>query len=92
MTLYNLPAEDMKLDGGAMFGIVPRAAWARKYPVDDNNLIAMCNRCLLVDTGSARLLIDTGIGPKIDEKSRERDQITCTGRLMDGLNAAGYAP
>lgn len=92
MTLHKLPAEDMKLDGGAMFGIVPRAAWARKYPVDENNLIAMTNRCLLVETGDTRLLIDTGIGPKIDQQSRERDQISGTDRLMDGLKAVGYAP
>ena len=57
-----------KLDGGAMFGVVPKALWTRTNPSDDMNRIDMCTRALLLDKGDKKILIDTGIGYKLSDK------------------------
>jgi glyoxylase-like metal-dependent hydrolase (beta-lactamase superfamily II) len=58
-----------RLDGGAMFGVVPKPLWERRAPADDRNRIHLATRPLLVRTGSTRLLVDAGIGNKMDAKS-----------------------
>lgn len=68
MQLYSIPTGNLKLDGGAMFGVVPKVLWSKKYPVDENNLINLAMRCLLVVDGDRKILIDNGIGEKQDEK------------------------
>ncbi|MDI6759415.1 MAG: MBL fold metallo-hydrolase [Candidatus Brocadiaceae bacterium] len=57
-----------RLDGGAMFGVVPRLLWQRTNPPDEKNRILLALGCLLIDTGQYRILIDTGVGEKGDEK------------------------
>jgi len=57
-----------KLDGGAMFGVVPKTLWTKSNPSDDMNRIDMCTRALLFDNGKKKILIDTGIGYKLSEK------------------------
>ncbi len=57
-----------KLDGGSMFGVVPKTMWATKHPADDLNRIDLDLRCLLVDEGDRRILVDTGMGDRWDEK------------------------
>jgi glyoxylase-like metal-dependent hydrolase (beta-lactamase superfamily II) len=59
-----------KLDGGAMFGIVPKRMWQKLNPPDENNLCTWALRCLLIEMGDKKILIDTGIGNKQDEKFR----------------------
>jgi glyoxylase-like metal-dependent hydrolase (beta-lactamase superfamily II) len=59
-----------KLDGGAMFGVVPRVMWEKQHPADEQNRIELALRCLLAETGDRRLLIDTGIGDRWAEKHR----------------------
>jgi glyoxylase-like metal-dependent hydrolase (beta-lactamase superfamily II) len=59
------------LDGGAMFGIVPKPLWQKRHPVDDRNRIELALRCLLIQDGNRRVLIDDGIGSKWDEKHRD---------------------
>lgn len=59
-----------KLDGGAMFGVVPKTMWSRLNPPDDNNLCTWSMRCLLIETEGHKILVDTGIGNKQDEKFR----------------------
>ncbi|HLF65090.1 MAG TPA: MBL fold metallo-hydrolase [Saprospiraceae bacterium] len=66
--LFSVKAGTFKLDGGAMFGVVPKTLWARLNPPDENNLCTWALRCLLMDTGERRILIDTGMGTKQDAK------------------------
>ena len=61
---------EFHLDGGAMFGVVPRKLWARECPPDDENRIRMNMNCVFIDTGSEKILIETGIGDKWSAKQR----------------------
>lgn len=68
MKLYPIESGNFKLDGGAMFGVVPKSIWNRTNPADENNMIAMAARCLLIEDGNRLILIDTGMGNKQTEK------------------------
>jgi|TARA_R110000868_G_scaffold18840_5_gene82070 glyoxylase-like metal-dependent hydrolase (beta-lactamase superfamily II) len=68
MKLYPIESGNFKLDGGAMFGVVPKSIWNRTNPADSNNLIDMAARCLLVENGDRLTLIDTGMGNKQSDK------------------------
>lgn len=68
MNLYSINTGYFKLDGGAMFGVVPKVMWDKLNPADENNLCNWAMRCLLVEDGNRLILIDNGIGYKQDEK------------------------
>jgi glyoxylase-like metal-dependent hydrolase (beta-lactamase superfamily II) len=68
MKLYPIETGNFKLDGGAMFGVVPKTIWSRTNPADANNLIDIAARCLLIEDGNRLILIDTGMGDKQSEK------------------------
>lgn len=68
MKLYKIETGNFKLDGGAMFGIVPKSIWNKTNPADERNLIDLSMRCLLIEDGDKLILIDTGIGTKQDAK------------------------
>ncbi len=68
MTLYPLNVGHFKLDGGAMFGVVPKSIWSKTNPADHNNMIDIASRCLLIEDGQRLILIDTGMGDKQSEK------------------------
>lgn len=68
MTLYPIETGNFKLDGGAMFGVVPKALWSRTNPADNNNMIDIAARSLLIEDGDRLILIDTGLGDKQSEK------------------------
>lgn len=68
MKLYTINTGFFKLDGGAMFGVVPKTIWQKSNPADDNNLCSWAMRCLLIEDGSRLILIDNGLGNKQDEK------------------------
>ena len=68
MKLYPIEAGNFKLDGGAMFGVVPKTIWNKTNPADENNLIDIAARCLLIEDGNRLTLIDTGMGNKQSEK------------------------
>lgn len=68
MNLYTIDTGNFKLDGGAMHGVVPKSLWQKHNPADEYNLCSWKMRCLLVETGNRRILIDTGIGDKQDAK------------------------
>ncbi len=68
MKLYPMESGNFKLDGGAMFGVVPKTIWNKTNPADANNLIDIAARCLLIEDGNRLILIDTGLGDKQSEK------------------------
>lgn len=68
MELYSINTGHFKLDGGAMFGVVPKSIWNRTNPADENNLCSWAMRCLLVKDGNRLILIDNGMGNKQNDK------------------------
>lgn len=68
MNLYTIHTGNFKLDGGAMFGVVPKSMWNKLNPADENNLCSWAMRCLLIEDGNKLILIDNGIGNKQDAK------------------------
>ncbi|MBB5637501.1 glyoxylase-like metal-dependent hydrolase (beta-lactamase superfamily II) [Pedobacter cryoconitis] len=68
MNLHTIDTGLFKLDGGAMFGVVPKSIWQKSNPADANNMCTWAMRCLLIEDGDRLILIDTGIGNKQDEK------------------------
>ncbi len=68
MQLFPIEAGNFKLDGGAMFGVVPKSLWSRTNPADNNNMIDIAARCLLIEHGNRLTLIDTGMGNKQSDK------------------------
>ncbi|WP_299016022.1 MBL fold metallo-hydrolase [uncultured Polaribacter sp.] len=68
MKIYAIETGNFKLDGGAMFGVVPKTIWQKTNPADANNLIEMSMRCMLIEDGDRLILIDTGLGAKQSDK------------------------
>jgi glyoxylase-like metal-dependent hydrolase (beta-lactamase superfamily II) len=91
MKLTLIPAGHFKLDGGAMFGIVPKRLWAKQHPPDDNNLCTWTMRCLLVETGTRKILVDCGLGSKQDERWRSFFEPHGKDTLHGSLAKAGVA-
>lgn len=94
--IHALQAGGQQLDGGAMFGVVPKTLWERRIPADEKNRIPMGMRCLLVEHPDALVLIDTGIGNKEDAKFHEIYGVEAEvpghrTMLEAALAAAGYA-
>lgn len=90
MRVHTLEGNRFRLDGGAMYGNVPKALWSQWSPPDDQNRIQMTSRCLYVDTGESKILCETGIGHWIDEKTRNRYAVETDGYdLIDDLNRIG---
>ena len=67
MKLYSIETGNFKLDGGAMFGVVPKPLWEKTNPADEKNRIDMSARCLLVEDGKKLILVDAGLGNKQSE-------------------------
>ncbi|KAA3438890.1 MBL fold metallo-hydrolase [Rufibacter hautae] len=90
MTLYPIHTGNFKLDGGAMFGVVPKSIWQRTNPADENNLCSWAMRCLLVETGDRLVLIDNGIGDKQDAKFFSHYYLHGDYSLEKSLKEAGF--
>ncbi len=90
MKLIPIETGYFKLDGGAMFGVVPKTIWEKMIPADENNLCSWTMRCLLVDTGNQKILIDTGLGDKQDERFFSHYFLHGDYTLMSSLAKAGY--
>ncbi|MEN9696676.1 MAG: hypothetical protein RLZ56_97 [Bacteroidota bacterium] len=86
MQLYSIETGNFKLDGGAMFGVVPKSIWNKLNPADENNLCTWALRCLLVVDGARKILIDTGMGNKQDAKFFTHYQPSNTVPLQTALS------
>lgn len=80
----------LKLDGGAMFGVVPKVIWGKLNPPDENNLCTWAMRCLLIEQGNKLILVDTGMGDKQDEKFFGHYGLTYIKPLELALQEKGY--
>ena len=92
MEFYTVANGNMKLDGGAMFGVVPKVLWNRQYEADENNLINISMRSLLVVDGERRILFDNGIGDKQDKKFFGYYYLNGLDTLTGSLAELGYGP
>jgi len=93
--IHTLDAGGTRLDGGAMFGVVPKPLWERRIPADELNRIPLALRCLLIEAPDALVLVDSGIGNKESDKFRRTYAVENAGeptRLEDSIRAAGFRP
>ena len=92
MTIHPIEAGNFKLDGGAMFGVVPKTLWERTNPADAKNRIEMASRCLLVEEGKQLILIDTGMGNKQGDSFFRHYGLWGDYSLNSSLAQAGFHP
>ena len=92
MKLHAIESGNFKLDGGAMFGVVPKIIWQKTNPADSNNLIDIAARCLLIEDGDRLVLIDTGMGNKQTDKFFGYYSLWGTHSLNKSLKEKGFHP
>jgi glyoxylase-like metal-dependent hydrolase (beta-lactamase superfamily II) len=92
MKLHLFNISNFKVDGGAMFGVVPKVLWSRVYSSNENNLIDLTLRSMVVETKGHIILVDTGWGDKQDEKFFRHVNLHCGEGLIEGLKNRGYRP
>jgi glyoxylase-like metal-dependent hydrolase (beta-lactamase superfamily II) len=90
MKLHTINTGHFKLDGGAMFGVVPKSLWNKLNPADDNNMCSWAMRCLLVEQGNQLMLIDNGMGDKQDAKFFSYYYLHGNDNLQQSLKTAGF--
>jgi glyoxylase-like metal-dependent hydrolase (beta-lactamase superfamily II) len=91
MKLHAIETGLFKLDGGAMFGVVPKSIWNKTNPADENNLCTWAMRCLLIEDGDRLILVDNGIGNKQDEKFLKHYYLHGDDTLDKSLKAKGFS-
>jgi glyoxylase-like metal-dependent hydrolase (beta-lactamase superfamily II) len=91
MQIHTIGTGYFKLDGGAMFGVVPKSIWNKTNPADPNNLCTWALRCMLVEDGNRLILVDTGIGDKQDAKFFGHYYLQGVISLEEALNSKGYS-
>ena len=92
MNLYPIETGNLKLDGGAMFGVVPKVLWQEQYPADENNLGNWAMRCLLIEDEERLILIDNGIGDKQDHNFLKHYYLNGDNTLESSLAGYGFKP
>lgn len=90
MKLHVINTGFFKLDGGAMFGVVPKSLWSKTNPADENNLCSWAMRCLLVEAGNKLVLIDNGIGDKQDARFFSHYYLHGTDSLEKSIRSKGF--
>ncbi len=91
MKLYSIETGDFKLDGGAMFGVVPKSMWQKLNAPDDNNMCNWAMRCLLIEDGNKLILVDNGIGTKQDAKFFSHYYLHGDFSLESSLKQCGFS-
>lgn len=92
MKLHAINAGHFKLDGGAMFGVVPKSIWNKLNPADENNMCSWAMRCLLIEDGKRLILVDNGMGDKQDAKFFSYYYLHGEDNLNASLKRAGFSP
>ena len=92
MQIYSIHTGYFKLDGGAMFGVVPKSIWNKTNPADENNLCTWALRCMLIVSGDRTILIDTGMGHKQDAKFFSHYHLSETKTIAEALAEHGFLP
>jgi glyoxylase-like metal-dependent hydrolase (beta-lactamase superfamily II) len=92
MKLYSIECGRFKVDGGAMFGVIPKAIWHKRYPCDENNFCNITTRNLLVVSGDRKILIDTGIGTRISPDFLKHQHPNGNDTLLGSLHKHGFKP
>jgi glyoxylase-like metal-dependent hydrolase (beta-lactamase superfamily II) len=92
MQVYSVDTGYFKLDGGAMFGVVPKVIWNKLNPADENNLCTWAMRCMLIVDGERKILIDTGMGSKQSEKFFSYYYPHGEGELIKSIQQFGFQP
>ena len=90
MKIHVIETGLFKLDGGAMFGVVPKTLWQKTNPADENNMCTWALRCLLIEDGKRLMLIDTGIGDKQSEKFFSHYHLQGNDTLIGSIRKAGF--
>ncbi|MCX6350334.1 MAG: MBL fold metallo-hydrolase [Bacteroidetes bacterium] len=92
MKLYSINTGHFKLDGGAMFGVVPKSLWQKQNPADENNMCSWAMRCLLIETEDRLILVDNGMGNKQDDKFFGYYYLHGEDSLTKSLAKYGFSP
>lgn len=92
MEIFAIETGNLKLDGGACFGIVPKSLWQKKYPADENNLVNMAMRCMLIKDQDRTVLIDCGMGNKMDERLLKHYFLNGNDTLIGSLEKINIHP
>ena len=91
MKLNPISAGNFHCDGGALFSVIPKKLWGKVYPADENNFTKLALRCLLVDSGDKKILIETGIGNHFTDKHLQNNGVEDWEVLEESLNQSGYS-
>jgi glyoxylase-like metal-dependent hydrolase (beta-lactamase superfamily II) len=92
MNIYAIDTGYFKLDGGAMFGVVPKSMWHKSNPSDSNNMCPFAMRSMLIEDGDRLILIDTGLGDKQSDKFFGHFHLHGDNTLNSSLNKLGFSP
>lgn len=92
MKIHSFNITNFKIDGGTMFGVVPKAIWSRKYPSDENNLCNCAIRTMVIEEGDKKIIIDTGYGDKQDDKFFSHVYLNGGEGLLGGLSKLNIKP
>lgn len=92
MKIIAVSAGHLHCDGGALFGVVPKVLWNKEYPANEQNFTPLTMRCLLIDLGKQKILIETGVGNHYPEKYLKNNGIIPGNHLEKSLTENGYSP
>lgn len=91
MQIHQIYAGNFSCDGGSLFSVIPKAIWNKVYPADENNIVKLVMRCLLVDLGERKILIEAGVGNHYPEKVRRNNGHEDTDVIEKSLAEKGYS-
>ena len=91
MKIIPVFAGNFHCDGGALFGVIPKKLWSKTYPADENNFTKLALRCLLIDNGKQKILIEAGIGDHYPEKYLKNNGVAQKNQLLESLMQKGYS-